>query len=32
MKRPIWNEEELGGLEVLRVGGGHSVNTAGGIY
>lgn len=33
MKRLILNQEELSELEVLQVcGGGHSVNTAGGIY
>lgn len=33
MKRLILNQEELSELEVLQVfWGGHSVNTAGGIY
>ena len=33
MKRLILNQEELSELEVLQVlRGGHSVNTAGGIY
>lgn len=32
MKRLILNQEELSELEVLQVLGGHSVNTAGGIY
>lgn len=32
MKRLILNQEGLSELEVLQVWGGHSVNTAGGIY